>query len=307
MTGTTTSGNPLNDETLPIAGLGRIVESQLESWSDEEALALLKDQAAGTALATRLERIAPELLLAILRHGADLAGNENSRAIQEWISASPGRWSHILSPDAKVQKRLVIALDGSQSAIAEASAREDRATAQRLYDEMMAKEGATLAVGSWMEQRTVYSSESYVSALVPGARRDHHLGCDLFCPALTPIFAPMDGEIVQAGVIDIRLDYGGFLVTRHDLPVGAPLYALWGHLTHASAQKWSVGDRISEGDELALMGDYEENGWWLPHVHLQLSTIAFADFRQMPGVGEASLRGLWTELFPDPTALVLGA
>ncbi len=172
---------------------------------------------------------------------------------------------------------------GLSARIALASARQDRETSQRLYDATMAKAGATLAIGTWMEHRTVYTTDNYLSALVPGTRRDHHLGYDLFAPALTPLYMPMPGTVVQAGIIDERLDYGGFLVTRHEIEPGVPEHA-----------------------ELARMGDFEENGWWLPHLHLQLTTLEFSDFRKMPGVGEAACRSLWAEIFPDPSRLVLG-
>jgi len=294
------------DPNVSIPDIGLALSRQLETWSDREALALLDGLSVGTPLADRLATIAPEMLTAVLRSGAALPASPHSAAIAAWIAANPARWSKVLSPDAREWSRLVVSLGGAQSEIAFASARQDRETSQRLYDATMAKAGATLAIGTWMEHRTVYSTDNYLSVLVPGTRRDHHLGYDLFAPALTPLYMPMPGTVVQAGIIDERLDYGGFLVTRHEIGPSVAFFALWGHLSHDSARRWSPGDNVTEDAELARMGDFEENGWWLPHLHLQLSTLEFSDFRKMPGVGEAACRPLWTEIFPNPWHLVLG-
>ena len=94
--------------------------------------------------------------------------------------------------------------------------------------------------------------------------------------------------------------------SRHEIEPSVPFFALWGHLSHESARRWSPGESVPEHAELARMGDFEENGWWLPHLHLQLTTLEFSDFRKMPGVGEAACRSLWAEIFPDPSRLVLG-
>jgi hypothetical protein len=296
----------IRDPQASALKLGNALQTQLKAWSDDEALFLLRSQAVGTQLAARLDLIAPELLLAVLRSGAGLAANTHSTLTAEWIANNPARWSRILSPDARDWRRVVMDLSGKDIDIATASARQDRETAQRCYDDMMAKAGADLAIGSWMEPRTIYSTDNYLSALVAGARRNHHLGLDLFARVLTPVYMPMRGTVVQTGIINARLDYGGFLVTRHEAISDVPLFALWGHISHESTRKWKVGDSVPEGTEFAQMGDFEENGWWLPHLHLQLSTLEFSDFRAMPGVGEADCAGLWAEVFPDPTPLVLG-
>lgn len=289
-----------------IMTLGPVLAQRLGGWDDTAALEVLRDLASGTPLEARLKAVAPEMLLAVLRAGAGLAASTHSGAVAAWIAQNPARWSRILSPDARDWRRVTARLGSAHAEIAAASARQDRETAQRLYDAMMKKADAELAIGTWMEHRTVYSTDNYLSALVPGARRDHHLGFDLFAPALTPLYMPMDGTVVQAGIIDEPLDYGGFLVTRHEIGGDAAFFALWGHLSHESAHRWAIGETVAEGVELASMGDFEENGWWLPHLHLQLSTLEFADFRAMPGVGERDCSVLWAEIFPDPAPLVLG-
>lgn len=296
----------LRNPQVAVPDLGPALAARMTEWSDDEAFAILLREAAGTPLADRLRGIVPTMLRAVLRFGAGLPASPRSPSVAAWMNANRGTWSSVVSPDAREQKRVIAELGGAHADIAAASARQDREAAQRLYDRMMEAAGATLAIGTWMEHRTVYSTDNYLSALVPGARRDRHLGCDLFAPALTPLYMPIAGDVVQAGIIDERLDYGGYIVTRHEPRPDITFFALWGHLSHESAQRWQVGQSVPEGAEVAVMGDFEENGWWLPHLHLQFSTLEFSDFRAMPGVGETACMELWAEIFPDPAILVLG-
>lgn len=289
-----------------ILSIGQELSRQFVTWDDEQALARFREQICGTLLEQRLASVAPELLGAILRAGAGLSASPQARAVGDWISENPGRWGNILHPHASQWPRTRVVFGGNHSEIAQASARQDREKAQQLYNALMRETKATLAVGDWMEHRSVYTTDNYKSLLIEGARRDHHLGCDFFAPALTSLFMPMVGEIVQAGIMDERLDYGGFIVTRHELTPQTRFFALWGHLSHASVRRWARGQTIAEGVQFAELGDFEENGWWLPHLHLQLSTLEFHDFCQMPGVGEGDHAKLWQEIFPDPTTLVLG-
>ena len=300
-----TLSGKMSEPGVDVPKIGQALLDHLGSWDDAAAMRLFHDAAEGTALKDRLANTAPEILLAVLRFGAGVSHASDCDSITKWIADNPGRWSNVLTPDAREWSRAVIDIGSAQSEIARASAMQDRATAQRLYNEMMAEAGATMAIGSWMEQRTIYSTAAYISALIPGARRDFHLGYDVFLPALTPLFMPMDGTIVEVGIIDQRLDYGGYIVTSHDTGE-KEFYALWGHLAHESPRRWTAGQTVSEGTEFALIGDFEENGWWLPHLHLQLSTVKFADFTKMPGVGEETCQMLWREMFPDPDNLILG-
>lgn len=284
---------------------GAALVDAMSEWDDTKAWKLVERHAIDPEIRSRFAQVSPQLMQAVLRHGAGLSANSSTRAIK-WIEENKGRWKGILNPEANLWKRVDLSFGTAGGQIAEASARQDRETACALYNAFMARHDAKLAIGAWMEQRSVYATDNYLSLLLPGQRRDCHLGYDLFAPALTPLFAPAGGEIVQAGIINERLDYGGFLVTRHEVESKTSIWALWGHLSHESVRRWSKGDTVFEGKELARMGDFEENGWWLPHLHLQLSTIPFDDFRLMPGVGEYALRPIWRELFPNPQCLVLG-
>ena len=46
------------------------------------------------------------------------------------------------------------------------------------------------------------------------------------------------------------------------------------------------------------MGDAQDNGGWLPHLHLQLVAYATDDLAPIPGVGEEAYLDLWSKLYP---------
>ena len=98
-------------------------------------------------------------------------------------------------------------------------------------------------------------------------------------------------------------EYGPTIITRHEW-LGQVVYALHGHLSRSSLDRWSEGDAIAAGDLLATVGDTAENGGWNPHLHFQLSRIEPVT-HDLPGAVSAAQRAQALRDFPDPR-LVLG-
>lgn len=143
----------------------------------------------------------------------------------------------------------------------------------------------------------------YTTALFAG-QRTLHVGVDLGAPAGTSVHAFTDGVIEHAGYNPAAGDYGHTLVTRHLLD-GAPLWALWGHLSAASTARWAPGHAFAAGDVLAWLGERHENGGWAPHLHLQLAR-ARPVTHDLPGAVDPVDRAAALRAYPDPSR-VLGA
>jgi murein DD-endopeptidase MepM/ murein hydrolase activator NlpD len=157
-------------------------------------------------------------------------------------------------------------------------------------------------VGKYNEDRRgMYTTELFS----PGSEdaRTIHMGIDIGAPLGTEVHAFDDGVIFMTGVNAAPGDYGGTLITEHVFE-GRPLWALHGHLSHASASKWRSGDRVRKGDVLGWLGDEKENGGWNPHLHFQLSWLK-PEKCDLPGVVSAKDREKALRDFPDPR-LVLG-
>lgn len=258
------------------------------------------------AVAARLDAMDPVVAEAALRLGAGLEIVPDAADFRAWLEANAGSWSDLLSPALEQSRLTVLDLGSAGSGLANALAAQDRETAQSLYDALMQASGHEVAIGPWLEKRTIYSTDNYISAFDRNARRNLHLGLDVFVPAGTVLSLPLAGTVVQTMVMNDSLDYGGVLVLEHEWQPGKHFWSLWGHLTHQSARDWKIGDRIAAATPFATVGDFEENGWWIPHLHLQLLRKPYLNYATAPGVGEEMFAALWPDLFPDPSILVVG-
>ena len=134
-------------------------------------------------------------------------------------------------------------------------------------------------------------------------KRFYHLGLDIVVPVGTPVCAPLDAVVQEAGYEDGEGNYGGYALLTHELDRCEPFYSFYGHLSVASLPK--KGGELTAGDMFARIGDFDENGSWYHHTHLQVMTAA--------GLAEGYLSKGYTtqedlprirELCPDPLPLL---
>ncbi len=147
-----------------------------------------------------------------------------------------------------------------------------------------------------------YRRNMYISPLYQG-RRFIHMGIDIWGEAGASVYAFGDGEIWGFRNNDNALDYGPTVVTRHDIG-GAPLYALYGHLSLETLDNLEQGMPVEAGMKIGELGTRDENGGWIPHLHFQLS-VKEPESPDMPGVvGPDELENA-VRTHPDPR-IVLG-
>jgi 4-aminobutyrate aminotransferase-like enzyme len=119
------------------------------------------------------------------------------------------------------------------------------------------------------------------------------MAVDVFAPAGTPVFAPLDGVVERRENRDQPGDYGGLLVLRHE----GPFWTLHGHLDPETL----ASGEVRAGQEIARLGTAEVNGGWEPHLHLQLFTDLVGD---LPGVALSDEADVWRSVCPDPNLLL---
>lgn len=161
-------------------------------------------------------------------------------------------------------------------------------------------------VGRYNEKRPgMYNTELFASD--PEAIRDIHLGIDIAAPAGTPVHAACAGRLFMTAVRDGAGDYGGTVILEHTLrnaSVTKKIWALYGHLSHASAVARPPGTEVTAGEVIGWLGEKAENGGWNPHLHYQLSWKQ-PEQCDMPGtVNEKNLEAA-LQIYPDPR-LILG-
>ena len=256
----------------------------------------------GWELLERLGAVNPRHVVAIVRHACGLEPAPDAARAMRAIAAHADRLAPILDrPLAIIPKRRLAWSDPRDPMVA-ATVAGDVAAADAAFATWQAREQVEVGLGAWGEQRAVYGAPAFVSRLVDGARRDVHLGLDLFAPAGTTLHTPLDATILSVADCNRPQDYGGVLLLQHELD-GARFRTLWGHLAPASISRWTPGDVVRAGTAIARLGHNGENGGWVPHVHLQVVCSGEDDPEGIVGVGESGLRAVWEALYPDPGAL----
>jgi murein DD-endopeptidase MepM/ murein hydrolase activator NlpD len=136
---------------------------------------------------------------------------------------------------------------------------------QEVTDADLESHKATWGIGRYLERRDGVLAGTYIAE----QGRLYHLGVDIAFPKDTPLFAPLDGEIFHTGFADTWGDYGYYSSTKHQWE-DITFYLFYGHLKKDS---FKASGRVKAGEQLALLGDFEENGQWFHHTHLQICLL----------------------------------
>jgi 4-aminobutyrate aminotransferase-like enzyme len=168
----------------------------------------------------------------------------------------------------------------------------------------MADAGVRVAIGRYDEPRLLYVAPAF--AIGPRPTDEHrtiHIGLDLFAPAGTRVYAPLEGTIHAFHDNATLLDYGPVIILRHETDDGLEFFTLYGHLSRESLVGLEVGKRVRAGDQIATLGAPDVNVGWTPHLHLQIIVDLLGLDTDFPGVGRPTQRRVWTALSPDPNLL----
>lgn len=157
------------------------------------------------------------------------------------------------------------------------------------------------AYGGYGERRGFYQSGLF---LKDEEHRDVHLGIDIWSDFGVEIFAPLDGRIVSIQYNDKSLDYGYTLIIKHK-EKKVSFYSLFGHLSSSIYQLWKPGDVVTKSELLAHIGNMEENGGWIPHLHFQLIFDLQGNTGDYPGVCSQKNKIFYLNNCPNPLNLIL--
>ncbi len=160
-----------------------------------------------------------------------------------------------------------------------------------------------ILAGGYLEPRAVYTSSAYDKQGNNGTEsRTIHLGIDFWEPAGTPVHALFEGSVVTAANDAGEKEYGGLVILKHRAD-RFDFFTLHGHLSLESLENIEVGQHLKPGDRIGFIGNYHENGNWVPHLHFQLmlSTLGFVN--DFPGVAYPNEQEVWKSICPDPNLL----
>ncbi len=159
---------------------------------------------------------------------------------------------------------------------------------------------AAVGCGGYGEERSLYSRSDLFSDDEP---RTFHLGIDIWAPARTPVYAPLDAIVHSVDNRAYHGDYGPVIILEHQLG-DQKLFSLYGHLSVDSLDSKVVGQEIKKGEQFAWLGAYKENFHWPPHLHFQLMWDMQGHVGDYPGVCKASEKEGYLTNCPDPENLL---
>jgi murein DD-endopeptidase MepM/ murein hydrolase activator NlpD len=165
----------------------------------------------------------------------------------------------------------------------------------------LASAGAIAGVGGYLENRSLYQ---HTDLFQGDSERCIHIGVDVFMPAETPLYAPLDGVVQSFADRQVSGDYGPVIILRHELD-GFEFHSLYGHLSVSSLQGLSEDKRISAGEQFARIGARPGNGNWSPHLHFQLVRDMQGYRGDYPGVVRPAELEFFTQNCPNPMPLLV--
>ena len=253
----------------------------------------------------RLARIPFGVAAATARSACGLEPVAASAAVRGWLATRSGETAPVLGIDLRREPALVLDLEiGSALVGSDPRDNAEPAFTERVFGAIR-DAGVRVAIGRYDEPRLLYTTPAFAAGDgTLGEPRTVHLGLDLFAPAGTPVYAPLDGEVHAADVQPLPLDYGGVVMLRHRTDDGTGFYTLYGHLRPSSFAGLRVGQRVARGEPIAALGAPQHNGGWTPHLHLQIICDLLGLGSEFPGVSTASRRDVWRSVSPDPNLIV---
>jgi murein DD-endopeptidase MepM/ murein hydrolase activator NlpD len=177
----------------------------------------------------------------------------------------------------------------------------DAASLQSYVRTTLEEAGRSWGLGGYGEDRFFYQSSDLFKH--GNEYRTIHLGVDIWLPAGTPLFAPLDAVVHSFHNNDHFLDYGPTIILQHSIQ-GTTFYTLYGHLAASSLDGLSVGKKIAHAEQIATVGQVTENGSWAPHLHLQMMTDLLGKTGDFPGTAAPSEKDSYLNICPDPMMLL---
>ena len=137
---------------------------------------------------------------------------------------------------------------------------------EAVYNRIHNENNAAWSAGGYLEDRSAIL-KPYPQMIQE--KRYYHTGMDINFPKNTPVCAPINCEVAKSEYESGDGNYGGMVVLKC-MENGTTFYLLIGHLERASLPE--VGKKFAAGEQIARIGDFDENGAWYHHIHLQVLT-----------------------------------
>jgi 4-aminobutyrate aminotransferase-like enzyme/Ser/Thr protein kinase RdoA (MazF antagonist) len=254
----------------------------------------------------KLAAIHPRFAEAVFRDACDLTPFPASGEIVDWLTSHGDEFASLLALDLRADPIAILELSVSSPLLDSNPAKNAESCLTPRIEAAIAEANAQVGIGCYDEARYFYISPAFATGdKIIDEYRTVHLGMDLFAPAGTPLYTPLNGTVYAFADNNAPQDYGPVIVLEHKSSEHPTFYTLYGHLSRVSLNGIKLGQRIKKGEKLAAIGESDANGGWTPHLHFQVITDLLELGTDFPGVARPSQRKVWLSLCPDPN-LILG-
>jgi len=236
------------------------------------------------------------------REACGFTAHPNEIHFKEWASKNHFQLSELF-PTIQKKKKHPIDLSVSSTWMGHQEEFNNLEWFQFKIDQLQKEIPTKIIAGGYLEPRAIYSTSAYDRIGNNGREsRSIHLGIDYWLPSETPVHSILDGEVIVAINDFGDKEYGGLVVLKHQTET-VTFYTLYGHLSVKSATKNKAGDIIKKGAKIGKLGNYPENGNWVPHLHFQV-LLSLLNYKvDYPGVAYFSEIEVWKSICPDPNLL----
>ncbi len=216
--------------------------------------------------------------------------------------------NNLLKPVVNFDQKSIVKLDLSVGSLdlGNNSNFENTYQSQKRINDILWEKEAEIGIGGYGEIRPFYNSDAYISNSNSGRQwRTVHLGWDVWTKAKTAVYSALDGIVYS--IKDNKGDdnYGPTIILKHQIEQESErliFYTLYGHLSPISEQL-KVGQKVKQGQQIATIGTYPQNGNWAEHLHFQIILDMLEQEGDFYGVCTPMEKEIWLSICPNPETI----
>ena len=220
--------------------------------------------------------------------------------LKDYLQAHPAEIGKVVDFDPSKDKLLRFNFTDTNTLLSPDTIADTTLFSSWVEDQLLTTQ-SRYGIGGYDEHRTIYARSSHFDHQDEARRL--HLGVDIWGPAGTAVYNPMEARVHSFQFNDHFGDYGATIILQHQLN-GFTIHSLYGHLSLASLKGLHEGQFIAKGEKFAEFGIPAENGHWPPHLHFQLIKDMQHFKGDYPGVCRFSERELYLHNSPNPNDIL---
>ncbi len=252
----------------------------------------------------KLTTIHPRFAEAVFRDACGLDPFPENVKVVNWLNKNRDIFASILDFDLRAGHVHFLDLSISSPLLDSDPEKNSAVYLMPRIEAAITESGTQVGIGRYNEARYLNITPTFLTGNNPTDEfRTIHLGIDLFAPAGTPVYAPLEGIVHNYTDNNSPGDNGTVIVLAHTQQEKPVFFTLYRHLSRESLDGIKVGQRIKKGELLAAIGGTE--GDRTTHIHFQVITDLLEFETDFPGAARPSQKNVWLNLCPDPN-LILG-